>query len=70
MRIKKDYTQRGKRVPPTNVGSSESADQAKLGGGAGAGQTSQGNREQMIAHEKSTKDRIQRSTVPNSKLKA
>lgn len=65
MRIRKDYSNRGRRPSPTNIAPSVIADEAKMGAGSG-GNT--GNTESMIAAEKAMNDRNKRAVVPNAKL--
>lgn len=65
MRIRKDYSNRGRRQPPTNIANSTAADSAKMGAGSGG---STGNTESMIAAEKAMNDRNKRAVVPNAKL--
>lgn len=65
MRIRKDYSNRGRRPPPTNIANSTVADSAKMGAGSGG---ATGNTETMIAAEKAMHDRNKRAVIPNSKL--
>lgn len=64
MRIRKDYTKRPRTVP-VNIANSTAADEQKMSGGA----SGQGSMEKMIAIEKATNARIQRSApAPNARM--